>query len=213
MSLSLNEVESLSRKAARGAGLSWGMAEEAGRAVRWLEAGGIGGADALASVLLRHDDKSLRAPGLSEIRGQGGAGDLPLCPIATGAALSDFGLGENTLTLDAVFAPILLAGPLARVAGRMGAELEALCKGGALCLSPEGMAICGDVSPWLEGAAIVEIRRLTGDVPGAPNARRTRAHPAPAVLDILNGFAARTYAPATEASRLAGAGAGPSDND
>ena len=35
MSHSLGEVEALARKAARGGGYSWGMAEEAGFAVRW----------------------------------------------------------------------------------------------------------------------------------------------------------------------------------
>jgi len=32
-------------------------------------------------------------------------------------------------------------------------------------------------------------------------------------VDVLIRFAARTYAPATEASRLSGAGAGTTDND
>ena len=33
------------------------------------------------------------------------------------------------------------------------------------------------------------------------------------ILDQLNSLAHKTYAPATEKSRLTGAGAGPSDND
>ena len=46
----------------------------------------------------------------------------------------------------------------------------------------------------------------------------TRAHPSRKVIDdglwsTLEGFAARTYVPATEASRLKGAGAGLTDND
>lgn len=213
MSFSLNEIESLSRKAARGAGFSWGMAEEAGKAVRWLEAGGIGGADALTSVLIRHDDKSLRAPDLSEIMDTPSANPLPLCPISTGAALSDFGLVENTLGLGAVFAPILLAGPLARVARRSGVDLEVVSDAGALWLCSETLVVCGDVSVWLDRAAIVEIRPLRRDPPGVAPARGTRVHLAPAVLALLTGFAGRTYAPATEASRLAGAGAGLTDND
>jgi hypothetical protein len=36
---------------------------------------------------------------------------------------------------------------------------------------------------------------------------------ASACITVLNGFAKNTYAPATEASRLAGAGAGLNDND
>ena len=43
MSLSLNEVESLAKKAARGTGYPWGLAEEAAKASRWLAARGVDG--------------------------------------------------------------------------------------------------------------------------------------------------------------------------
>ena len=36
MNVSMNEVESMAKTAARGAGYSWGLAEEAGKATRWL---------------------------------------------------------------------------------------------------------------------------------------------------------------------------------
>ena len=39
--LSCNEAASLCMKAARGAGMSWGMAEEAGFAAAWLVSHGI----------------------------------------------------------------------------------------------------------------------------------------------------------------------------
>ncbi|MGR3485095.1 MAG: DUF3726 domain-containing protein [Paracoccaceae bacterium] len=81
MILSLGEVEALSRKAARGAGLPWGLAEEAGRAVRHLHALGLDGASALAACLGR-----------------------PGCPIAAGCALSD-GLGPPA---SPVASPLLL---------------------------------------------------------------------------------------------------------
>ena len=51
MSWSLGEVQALAVKAARGAGLSWGVAEEAGYAVRWLQANGAPGLTALANLL------------------------------------------------------------------------------------------------------------------------------------------------------------------
>ena len=44
---SLNEIDSLCQKAARGAGLDWGLAEEAGFAAAWLAARGADGAAAL----------------------------------------------------------------------------------------------------------------------------------------------------------------------
>ena len=49
--LSLNQIEQTTRKAARGAGLAWGLADETGRAVRWLHAHGLPGVAALADWL------------------------------------------------------------------------------------------------------------------------------------------------------------------
>jgi hypothetical protein len=48
---SLNEIEALAGKAARGAGYDWGLAEEAGQSVRWLEARDFRGADALMAAI------------------------------------------------------------------------------------------------------------------------------------------------------------------
>ena len=48
MNWSLNELDAMARKAARGAGYSWGLAEEAGRATRWLAAAGLPGPMCLA---------------------------------------------------------------------------------------------------------------------------------------------------------------------
>ena len=40
MTWSLNELEAEVKKAIKGAGLSWGLAEEGSKAVRWLAAHG-----------------------------------------------------------------------------------------------------------------------------------------------------------------------------
>ena len=50
-------------------------------------------------------------------------------------------------------------------------------------------------------------------LPGDNEERFERAHILPVHFDKLEAFAKRTYAPATEASRLAGAGSALSDND
>ena len=54
---SLNEIRALATGAARGAGLPWGVADEAGRAARWLEARGLAGLSTLDGAL-----ESLSAP-------------------------------------------------------------------------------------------------------------------------------------------------------
>ena len=51
MSYSLNEMEATAKRAARGAGYSWGLAEEASKATRWLCTQGLDGAAELAHVL------------------------------------------------------------------------------------------------------------------------------------------------------------------
>lgn len=55
MSHSLNEIAALAKRAARGAGLSWGMAEEAGRAARWLASYDLTGPALLCDVLTKND--------------------------------------------------------------------------------------------------------------------------------------------------------------
>lgn len=51
MKVSLNQIEQTARKAARGAGLAWGLADEVGRAMRWLHTYGLNGAALLAAHL------------------------------------------------------------------------------------------------------------------------------------------------------------------
>ena len=56
--LSRNEIESLCTKAARGAGMAWGLAEEAGYAAGWLTSRGLDGAGLLAGQLRSAQGKS-----------------------------------------------------------------------------------------------------------------------------------------------------------
>lgn len=216
MSLSLNELEALCRKAARGAGLDWGMAEEAGRAVRRLVAFGLPGAEVLLARLERRDGRadvasalSPCAPGAQEAwRGAGG----DLCPIFVGAAFSDsaWRLGPGgALTVHGVLSPLLIV-PLAGLATRR--------LGGAVRVAWDGAALVDDGRlPRLEGSpsALLAERADTvhcsleiaaGGSAGETLVPITRARPAPGAVERLEAFASRTYAPATEASRLRGAG-------
>ncbi|HAG24232.1 MAG TPA: DUF3726 domain-containing protein, partial [Alphaproteobacteria bacterium] len=51
MSWSLGETAALALKAARGAGMSWGLAEETAASVVWLHSRGLPGISALCSYL------------------------------------------------------------------------------------------------------------------------------------------------------------------
>ena len=152
---SLIEVEALSKKAAKGAGYSWGQAEDAARAVRWLEARGLEGAAALAAVLEQKD------AGLADTA----------CPILRGISVSDGMSPASELAGDSeIVSPILLL-PFADWAG-------------------ESLDLGVEVGP-----------------------EEVRSHTSGDTMKALGAFAHRTYAPATEESRVQGAGAGLTDND
>jgi hypothetical protein len=86
---SLNEVEAYGRRAARGAGMSWGLAEEAGKAARWLSARGLPGVELLLRLLTANDGRpyACMAPAIDGGRWESPDGEL--CPVCCGAALSD----------------------------------------------------------------------------------------------------------------------------
>ncbi|MGG7646099.1 DUF3726 domain-containing protein [Rhodovulum sp. YNF3179] len=213
--LSLGETEALVRKAARGAGRSWGMAEEAGRTARWLEAYGLPGA-MLSAALLEKTDGAAAAPlaPQPDAAGVWRPGGAVLCPLAAGTALSDAARAlPEDLRLGPVLCPLLILPHLAAAALQTGRS-HALCWGdtrltltalGAL-LPPEG------AWPDQDRVACVTCRRdVRADA--APLARRHRAAAAQDTIRRLERLAERTYAPETADRRLSGAGAGLTDND
>ena len=89
MTYSLNEIEVTSKRAACGAGLDWGIAEDAGRAVRWLAERGLPGPELLSALLVAHKGLTYRdlAPQLDSGTWHAPAGRL--CPLIAGSALCD----------------------------------------------------------------------------------------------------------------------------
>ncbi|WP_137701469.1 DUF3726 domain-containing protein [Marimonas lutisalis] len=203
--LSLNEVEATAKRAARGAGLSWGMAEEAGKAVRWLSAQGLPGCAALADLL----DAPGNAPTSLDLLSSSG----PLCPLAAGVALSDMAgrLGAGDTVLSDVAQPLLLLPFLQAAARQTGRALRVGIDGTMVGLDG-AQVTCSDPAD-LDMPHARRIVIAPGAVPAPPLPQHTRAEVTADTLERLNRYAHRTYAPATEASRLLGAGAGLSDND
>ena len=115
----LAEIEAQARKATRGAGYAWGLAEEAGKAVRWLSARGMPGAEALADLLAETDGLPYGAlrpldPDASHWRGESA-----LCPLIAGAALGDF-RPDPLPSLGPMRQPLLLT----PFAARLGCVVE-----------------------------------------------------------------------------------------
>ncbi|MGE8412715.1 MAG: DUF3726 domain-containing protein [Pseudomonas sp.] len=217
MNASLNELENLCKKAARGAGLSWGLAEEAGKAARWLAAHGLEGAALLAAQL--QQDDGCPYPQLAPRVGDG-PWQVPghwMCPLIAGATLCDHGYllrDGTTLQLADLASPVLLLPFASTTARQLGMALELAWDACTVLFDSQGTA-------FLQQAAGLDSRHAT-----RVDCRRTcltehpgtaLAGPLPALHDdvqqALERLAARTYVPASEASRLLGAGAGLSDNN
>lgn len=213
--VSLAEVDAMCRKAAQGAGFSCGMAEEAGRAARWLAAYGLPGPEALAAVLKAVDGAVARyAPGPAGTPWQSQAGRL--CPVAAGAALSDRALEiarGARFYVGPVIVPLLVVPFLARAARDLGCLIEMAGSGFRLVATPEGPACTswGNLCSAREAALSIAVADAP---PCAPRQAGSAAHPVEVALwRALEAFAQRTYAPASAASRRAGAGAGLHDYD
>lgn len=205
IALSENEVEGLCLKAARGVGLDWGLAEEAGQAARWLIACGIDGPAALLPHLLAAQGRPVVKPvSLARLEPEG---EMALCPILLGAALSDLASLDGGIVFGPVAAPILLLPFLARVAGG-GKSMELVWDGGRV------VAHSGGVSGDTEALARSHIACLrAGPCNDAPMTKaRGRMPLKQATLDGLGALAMQTTVPATEQSR-SDAGAKIDDND
>ncbi|MDR9395451.1 MAG: DUF3726 domain-containing protein [Roseovarius sp.] len=219
MTWSLGEIEALSRKAARGSGLSWGLAEEAGRAARWLCAAGLPGADCLASLLQRNDGAAYETLCPAETDGPWAAAGGTLCPLITGAALSDraaeLAAGQD-ITLARTAFPLLLYPYMAGAADETGAALS-LGWPGARLTRANGTTFLdqhGDDSVLCTvEAENIPVGPALRNARGRAVPRAWRGQITPETAGILQGFAHRIHAPDTPESRLSGAGAGLTDND
>lgn len=202
MSWSLGETSALALKATRGAGLSWGLAEEAAGAVTWLHERGLPGTAALCSYLGALKDRPLRH-----------GYDDASCPLLTGSALSDGAItkpsvADEALDLGRILSPLLLLPFIASLPpGTMWLKARALGHEGEH--APDQWQ-----SQWLRGVATCHI--VLGSAPQISPAGTLKTRTPDqfgCCMERLTHFAQRTYAPATSASRLSGAGAGLTDND
>ena len=214
MSFALNEVEAMAKKATRGVGYSWGLAEEAGKAARWLCAHGLDGPKALARTLTKTDGSDLKKMTPVSLQGDWYSEGGELCPLVTGAALADSASSwaKNGLIINNVIAPAMVL-PFAALSARMLGSQVTVTWGGVSAVL-DGSVISLEIShpeSLLETAEQILVR--TGGQLDEPLPEQGRASPEEVDWNILNQFAARIYAPATEESRLKGAGAGLSDND
>ncbi len=214
MRVSLNEIETTVRKATVGAGWPWGAAEDAGRAAAWLAARGLEGATA-AREALREGPAPVRLAPIGDGRWR--------CPrariLAEGIAALDLLLAGDALRVElgGADAPLLLLGLAGVMAGACGAELALLSGGRPVARVCGATLHLGGTPPgaWSR----VELRAGAAEPEGAVE-HRAPLQPGDAGWPVdaqtwaaLATLAARCLVPASEISRLRGAGAGLVDDD
>lgn len=207
MILSLNEIEATILKAARGAGMEWGLAEEAAQAARWLARHGLRFESILLDILEAAPwdaEITLAAPWLRPRNAESW-----LCPIRVGACLLDLAV-TPPWGIERVMQPLLLLPFVARL------PAPATLAWGDMCLS------WGDpkIAPWQIGAGApsrdrAEIVELAPSATRPDSAAEIRGGVEidPTIWPRIQAFEARTYMPASLRSRLSGAGSATGDND
>lgn len=190
VTLALSELRSLMTKAARGAGLGWGMAEEAGWATDWLARRGMPAADWATTWLA------------ASIEGADG-------PVVLGVTLADEMAGGHAALArrlpDGISAPGYLLPFLHRIA-------EA--RGPVAIWSPLGRVVTVDAKGQVAFGPGWQPRSEGWQLCSAPAAEGAAARPvvSASVLDCLEGLALRTTVPQSETSRR-DAGSLTGDND
>ena len=220
MSYSFNEVETTAKKAARGVGYPWGHADEIAKSARWLCGQSIDGCAVLARHLESADqiDIASQAPVVKGKQWQ--AINTRICPALAGTALSDQAslLDDGGINLQRVSEPLLLLYFAALIARhyrmneRDGTVVGVSWSGTQFSTDGVSLFISGSINHH-NGECSEEVIFNFTRTTGLLQVRSDRAKPTKQSWQTLNNFALRTYAPATEVSRLAGAGAGLSDND
>ena len=205
ISWSLGETAALATKAARGAGMPWGLADETGAAVGWLQSRGIPGLSALCRYLKwRENGRITRWPDLP-------AGNTCYCPIELGTAYLDGALSP-TLTIESIREPVLILPFIAKRNNDQPVQVY---------LGDMSIHLSSDCifTPYSDTALLISqancIIKNATDTPTMKPYECAQRVPYYffGCISALNEFAKKTYAPATEESRLAGAGAGLNDND
>lgn len=212
MDYSLNEIESISKRAVFGAGYPWGIAEDAGIATRWLCKHSLNGCEVLANLLDAKLVISLPEH-TPEIEGLDWSGNENLCPLVTGSILSDFAshLLKGAISLTKVQSALLLVPFTHLVSIQLGK-----------CISLTNL-VTEDVLVTLDAGSVelfkeiqegaLDLKVCVGGKISNPVPISNRVKPNPSSMAILERYAGLTYAPATEESRNQGAGAGLTDND
>ena len=202
MKVSFNELKSMSKGAARGSGLSWGQAEEVSFATVWLLKNGF---DVSNDLISRLESDIIYPPdNIDEDIWQNKGGDLD--PIKSGVALLDLDTNK-TIVLRNVFLPHFLIPFVAQLSQSMLIEANNFS-----VVSIDGR-VKTNIKDWPSRSNEVKLSATSDKIELKYSQVPKRCQVADDVWNRLEELTYLTYAPATEESRVLGAGAGLSDND
>ncbi|MFK7858594.1 MAG: DUF3726 domain-containing protein [Granulosicoccus sp.] len=210
ISPSLNEVASLAKRAVRGAGMSWGIAEEAASSVRWLTAHKLAGPALLARLLKKQAPRDNTS--MSPATGSQGLTRKAhhTCPLLAAAEFSDtsaiWAHSKDACTeIPDLAYPLLMLPTIARVALRAGVWLQVSWDD--MLISTDGQSVCIQGSlTMLTTEKTRQFRCVVADTMKSVPQTTQRQSVDKESWDLLESFAQRSYAPATEESRRLGAG-------
>jgi len=218
---SVNETASRARLAAKGVGYSWGLADEVSFSVVWLSQRQVP-AMALLAGLLSHikTPQDVQAATPQTIGGALISNNDWLCPIISGCALSDWYQSLNVqepLMVQRIRYPFLFVPFVAQLAKRSGKALvvefgaQTIATDGDNVLCPDEKLLRAEFADLLI-CRVAKANELDFTNPELVNCAN-RVSVEKRHWQTLDEYAKKTYAPATESSRLSGAGAGVTDND
>ena len=218
MSWSLGETGALALKAARGAGMTWGLAEEASEAAVWLQARGLPGVSALCRYLSWYQLQKSLFPKWTGILYEDNT--IPYCPFIIGTAISDGAIKIPTSvntegSLGLIRQPLLLL-PFVSTSAPEGYGLYVGNFFISVALGKEKLLSHLDFSNAL---LLDEAECFIRPVSKAPPNFQLKGPPLRlpdcygGCINVFNTFAGKTYAPSTEQSRSTGAGANSIDDD
>jgi hypothetical protein len=210
MIVSLNEIETTILKAARGAGMEWGLAEEAGQAARFLARHGLPFEAPFVTLLSSRAWRT--APWLDGMVVRPLIRDAFLCPVRTGAYLCDLAR-TGPVIVERLISPLLLL----PFAARRSAAVEVAWGGLRLRLDASKVTAdpatpCQLVASEAEKVELIPLEGARSDH-RPPDVQVGGASVEEAFWAKLQGYEAMTYVPASAKSRASGAGAGEIDND
>jgi len=207
--VSSNEIDALAKKAAKGAGMPWGLAAEAGKATRWLADRGLPGPAVLADLLDWRDGRPIAAVSPPDVSLDWAGHDAVFDAVVVGTVCADLAprLAVSPASLGTVRGPLLLGFAVSVASRRTGVGLVATWHDVTIGVDGEGVRVTGSAEGLRVAEADVSID--IGTPPGpALAAPGYGCDVDEAVWARIERHAARTYAPETERSRLTGAGAG-----